>query len=88
MKNNEKTLSSLTLGEIVDAIDSIIVASKLLGAQKLSEILTAKSVASHDETYIKALELAGERAKTIQQDQWQEANKHRISSCSPELTTR
>lgn len=88
MKNNTKTPSSPTIGEIIDALETIIATSKLVGAQRFSTIITDKLYSDHDETYIEMLELAGERAKTIQQDIWQKKNAHRITTCGPELSRK
>lgn len=75
----------VSIGEVCDAIETIVYASKVMGAQAFAEIITSKLYSSHEETYIKMLELAGERAKSIQQDAWQEANKDRIVSFGPEI---
>jgi len=88
MKNNTQRPSSPSIGEIIDALETIIATSKLVGAQRFSAIITDKLYSDHDETYIEMLELAGERAKTIQQDIWQKKNAHRIVSCGPELSRK
>lgn len=81
----EAKKKEVSIGEVCNAIETIVYASKVMGAQAFASIITDKLYSSHEETYVKMLELAGERAKSIQQDAWQEANKDRIVSCGPEI---
>ena len=81
----EAKMKTVTIGEVVTALETIVNASKVMGEMTLARIMTDKLYSSHDESFIKMLELAGERAKSIQQDAWQEANKDRIVSCGPEI---
>ena len=81
-------MNTVTIGEVVTALETIVNASKVMGELTLARIMTDKLYASHDETFIKMLELAGDRAKSIQQDAWYEANKDRIVSFGPELSRR
>ena len=73
-----KTANSLTIGEITDSIENVITATKLVGAQRFSVILTDTLYSSNDPEFLEMLVLAGERAKNVKQDIWQEANKDRI----------
>ena len=75
----------VNIGEVCDAIQVIVNASKVMGAKSLGRIVTDELYGSHDAAYIAMLEIAGERAKTLQQDAWQKENAHRISSCGPEI---
>ena len=81
----EAKVKDVSIGEVVTAMETIINASKVMGAQTFARIMTDKLYSSHEESFIKMLELAGERAKSIQQDAWQEANKDRIVSFGPEI---
>ena len=72
----------VSIGEVCSAIETIIYASKVMGSQAFANIITDKLYSSHDESFIKMLELAGERAKSIQQDQYMEANKDSIYGVS------
>ena len=81
----EAKMKTVTIGDVVTALETIVNASKVMGEMTLARIMTDKLYSSHDESFIKMLELAGERAKSIQQDAWQEANKDRIVSCGPEI---
>ena len=72
----------VSIGEVCSAIETIIYASKVMGSQAFANIITDKFYSSHEETFIKMLELAGERAKSIQQDQYMEANKDSIYGVS------
>ena len=72
----------VSIGEVCNAIETIIYASKVMGAQAFASIITDKFYSSHEEAFIKMLELAGERAKSIQQDQYMEANKDSIYGVS------
>lgn len=56
----------ISIGEVCNAIETIVYASKVMGAQAFASIITDKLYSSHEETYVKMLELAGERAKTLQ----------------------
>jgi hypothetical protein len=84
----EAKAKDVSIGEVVTAMETIINASKVMGAQAFARIMTDKLYSSHEESFIKMLELAGERAKSIQQDQYMEANKDNIVSCGPELSRR
>jgi hypothetical protein len=89
MKNIEKNQTTpVTIGEVCDAIQVIVNASKVMGANSLGRIVTDELYGSHDAAYIAMLEIAGERAKSLQQDTWQKENAHRIVSCGPELSRR
>jgi hypothetical protein len=89
MTNTEKTQTTpVTIGDVCDAIQTIVNASKVMGAKSLGRIVTDELYGSHDAAYIAMLEIAGERAKTLQQDAWQKENAHRIVSCGPELSRR
>ena len=81
----EAKKKEVSIGDVCDAIETIVYASKVMGAQAFASIITDKLYSSHEETYIKMLELAGERAKSIQRMRWLEANKDRIVSCGPEI---
>ena len=86
MKNTEKTQTTpVTIGDVCAAIEVIVNASKVMGAKSLGRIVTDELYGSHDAAYIAMLEIAGERAKTLQQDAWQKENAHRIVSCGPEI---
>jgi hypothetical protein len=86
MTNTEKTQTTpVTIGDVCDAIQVIVNASKIMGAKSLGRIVTDELYGSHDAAYIAMLEIAGERAKTLQQDAWQKENAHRIVSCGPEI---
>jgi len=86
MENTEKTqTTSVTIGDVCNAIEVIVNASKVMGAKSLGRIVTDELYGSHDAAYIAMLEIAGERAKTLQQDAWQKENAHRIVSCGPEI---
>jgi UTP-glucose-1-phosphate uridylyltransferase len=77
-----KAAKVVSIGEVCSAIETIIYASKVMGSQAFANIITDKFYSSHEEAFIKMLELAGERAKSIQQDQYMEANKDSIYSVS------
>ena len=86
MENTEKTQTTpVTIGDVCNAIEVIVNASKVMGAKSLGRIVTDELYGSHDAAYIAMLEIAGERAKTLQQDAWQKENAHRIVSCGPEI---
>jgi hypothetical protein len=68
-------IKSVSIGETLDAIETIVNAAKVMGPHTLSRIITNKLYASHDSKYIEMLAVAGEAAKQIQQDAWYEANK-------------
>jgi len=86
MTNTEKTQTTpVTIGDVCNAIEVIVNASKVMGAKSLGRIVTDELYGSHDAAYIAMLEIAGERAKTLQQDAWQKENAHRIVSCGPEI---
>ena len=86
MENTEKTQTTpVTIGDVCNAIEVIVNASKIMGAKSLGRIVTDELYGSHDAAYIAMLEIAGERAKTLQQDAWQKENAHRIVSCGPEI---
>jgi len=80
--------SAVTIGEVCDAIQVIVNASKVMGAKSLGRIVTDELYGSHDAAYIAMLEIAGERAKTLQQDAYAKANADSIVSCGPELSRR
>lgn len=84
----EAKKKEVSIGEVCNAIETIVYASKVMGAQAFASIITDKLYSSHEETYVKMLELAGERAKSIQQDQYMAANKDNIVSCGPELSRK
>jgi hypothetical protein len=79
---------AVSIGDVCNAIETIVNANMAMGAQTFARIITDKLYSSHDEAFIKMLELAGERAKTIQQDAWREANKDAIVSCGGVLSCR
>jgi len=86
MTNTEKTQTTpVTIGDVCNAIEVIVNASKVMGAKSLGRIVTDELYGSHDAAHIAMLEIAGERAKTLQQDAWQKENAHRIVSCGPEI---
>jgi len=86
MKNTEKTQTTpVTIGDVCKAVEVIVNASKVMGAKSLGRIVTDELYGSHDAAYIAMLEIAGERAKTLQQDAWQKENAHRVVSCGPEI---
>lgn len=78
----EAKKKEVSVGEVCNAIETIINASKVMGAQAFANIITDKLYSSHEAVFIKMLELAGERAKSIQQDQYMEANKDSIYGVS------
>tara|TARA_R110002167_G_scaffold364697_1_gene587116 strand:- start:2436 stop:2744 length:309 start_codon:yes stop_codon:yes gene_type:complete len=80
--------SAVSIGEVCDAIQVIVNASKIMGAKSLGRIVTDELYGSHDAAYIAMLEIAGERAKTLQQDAYAKANADSIVSCGPELSRR
>ena len=80
--------SAVTIGEVCDAIQVIVNASKVMGAKSLGRIVTDELYGSLDAAYIAMLEIAGERAKTLQQDAYAKANADSIVSCGPELSRR
>jgi hypothetical protein len=74
--------SAVTIGEVCDAIQVIVNASKVMGAKSLGRIVTDELYGSHDAAYIAMLEIAGERAKTLQQDAYAEKFEDSIFSTS------
>jgi len=89
MKNTEKNQTTpVTIGDVCDAIQVIVNASKFMGAESLGRIVTDELYGSHDAAYVAMLEIAGERAKSLQQDAWQKENAHNLVSCGPVLSRR
>ena len=89
MTNTEKTQTTpVTIGDVCDAIQVIVNASKVMGAKSLGRIVTDELYGSHDAAYIAMLEIAGERAKTLQQDAYMAANVASIVSCGGVLSKR
>lgn len=89
MTNTEKTQTTpVTIGDVCDAIQTIVNASKVMGAESLGRIVTDELYGSHDAAYIAMLEIAGERAKSLQQDAWQKENADRITTFGPVLSNR
>jgi hypothetical protein len=75
MSNETKTVS---IGETIKAIETIVNASKVMGPHTLSRIITNKLYASHDSKYIEMLAVSGEVARQIQQDAWHVENADKI----------
>ena len=89
MTNTEKTQTTpVTIGDVCDAIQVLVNASKVMGAKSLGRIVTDELYGSHDAAYIAMLEIAGERAKSLQQDAWQKENADRITTFGPVLSNR
>ena len=89
MTNTEKNQTTpVTIGDVCDAIQVIVNASKVMGAKNLARILTYELYGSHDAAYIAMLEIAGERAKTLQQDAYMAANVDSIVACGGVLSKR
>jgi hypothetical protein len=74
-------IKEVSIGELVDAIETVVNASKVMGAGVISNILTTKLYSSHDAEYLETLVKAGEYAKhALQKDIWLEARKDTIVS--------
>jgi len=74
--------SAVSIGDVCDAIQVIVNASKIMGAKSLGRIVTDELYGSHDAAYIAMLEIAGERAKTLQQDAYAKKFEDSIFSTS------
>ena len=81
----EAKMKTVTIGEVVTALETIVNASKVMGEMTLARIMTDELYTSHDESFIKMLELAGDRAKSIQQDAYMKKFEDSIVSCGPEI---
>ena len=49
---------AVSIGDVCDAIETIVNANMAMGAQSFARIITDKLYSSHDEAFIKMLELA------------------------------
>ena len=78
VKTTKTTESAVSIGDVISAFETVVSATSSLGATAMGQLLTDQLYASHDEAYIEALVLAGERAKAIQQDAWLKANESEI----------
>ena len=81
----EAKMKTVTIGEVCNAIETIVYASKVMGEMTLARIMTDEFYTLHDESFIKMLELAGDRAKSIQQDAYMKKFEDSIVSCGPAL---
>ena len=90
MKNEKDTKeeTAVTIGEVCAALKTIAKAAAWMGPSNMSKIITTELYASHEEGYIKTLELAGEYAKHIQQDAYMTANAASIVSCGGVISQR
>ena len=70
MKNENPTIA-----EITNAFSIIAKASESISASRLSALLVEES---NSKSFLKMLELAGERAEMISRKLWLEENAHRI----------
>lgn len=77
-KQNTQNETSVTIGDVCEALKTIAKAAAFMGPDKMSKIITTELYASHEEAYIKTLALAGEYAKYIQQDEWMKVNNESV----------